>query len=178
PSFGSFFKKFRKVASPSNIRKVEKVASLVIREDEPVLSQRDFDSEYLEDLAAREPSFGSFFKKVKNFFNPHNIDKAASTAKEASKFAGMLKRQDDRDLVERTFDEFSEQLTAREMEVMEELAARDPRFGSFFKKIKKFVNFKNIKKAASVASLVIREDGDAFEVFERGFSDLDLDQLD
>lgn len=141
-----------------------------------MLSRRDL--EYLEDLALREPSIGSFFRKIKHFFSPHNIDKAADATKEASKIASMLKREDAEDLYGRSFEDFAEQLTERELDDMQELAVRDPRFGSFFKKIKKFVNFKNIKKVASVASLAIREDNEAFDVFERQFSDLDLDQLD
>jgi len=174
PSFGSFFRKIRKVVNPSNIRKVASVASLAIRDEYPELSERDL--EYLDDLVARDPSFGSFFKKIKNFFSPKNVDKASNTAKEASKLVGMLKREDISDLSERGFDdEDVEELTARDFEIMDELVARDPSFGSFFRKVKKFANFKNIKKAASVASLVIREDDD---VFERHYPDFELDELD
>jgi hypothetical protein len=146
--FKSIFRGVKKVATPANLGKV---ASFVLREDAEELSQRDL--EYLEDLSAREPSVGSFFRKVKNFFKPSNIDKAANTAKEISN----LVREDVDDLVERDIDFEEEELSARELENLEDLAARDPTFGSIFR------------------NLVSREDGD---VFERDFADYEIENLD
>ncbi|KAH9478707.1 hypothetical protein JR316_0009167 [Psilocybe cubensis] len=175
PNFGSFFRKVRKAATPSRIKKIAHIAELALREneDEQIVTRREL--EYLEDLVLREPSIGSFFRKVKNFFTPHNIDKASNAAKEASKLAGMLKREASEDLSARSLEAFVDQLTEREFEDIQELAAREPRFGSFFKK---FINMKNIKKAASVASLVIREDDEPFYMFEREALEADVDNLD
>jgi hypothetical protein len=128
---------------------------------EVAISARDV--VYLEDLAARDPSIGSFFKKIKNFFSPSHIDKAANTAKEASKLASMLKRED-----------AVEEFTARDFEALEELAARDPhfRFGSVFKKIKHLANFKNLKAVAGVAALAIREE-DEMQLTVRDMEELE-----
>jgi len=153
-----------------NVDKKASVASLVIRDEYPELSERDL--EHLQDLAARDPSIGSFFRK--NFFNPSHIDKVA---KEASKLASILKREDDLlDLPERSADCLRE-FTARDFEYFDELASRDPGFGSFFRKIKKFVNMRNIKKAAGIASLVIREDLPVDDIFEGDFSS-EMNRLD
>ncbi|KIM46921.1 hypothetical protein M413DRAFT_440486 [Hebeloma cylindrosporum] len=141
--FKSAFRSVKKIATPSNIGKV---AGFVLREDAEELSQRDL--EYLEDLSTREPSVGSFFRKIKNFFKPSNIDKAADTAKTISN----LVREDVEDLVERDVD--SEELSTRELEELEDLAARDLTFGSIFR------------------NLVSREDG---SVFERDYKMEDLD---
>jgi hypothetical protein len=143
--FKSIVRTVKKVATPSNIGKV---AGFVLREDAEELSQRDL--EYLEDLSTREPSVGSFFRKVKNFFNPSNIDKAANTAKTISN----LVREDVDDLVERDVAFEEEELSARELEDLQELAARDPTFGTIFR------------------SLVSREDGN---VLERDYELEDLD---
>jgi hypothetical protein len=174
PSFGSFFRKIRKNVNPSNIGKIAGITGLAIRDEYPELSVRDL--EYLEDLAARDPSLGSFFRKVKNFFSPSHIDKAANTAKEASKLAGMLTRGEGFDLSERsvTADDLQE-LTARDLEYFDELAARDPRFG-FLRKLRKFASIGNFKKVASVASLVVREEAKS-DMFERDYYS-ELDQLD
>jgi len=143
--FKSIVRTAKKVATPANIAKA---ASLVLREDAEELSQRDL--EYLEDLSTREPSIRSFFRKVKNVFSPSNIDKAANTAKTISN----VLREDVDDLAERGVDFEEEELSAREFEDLEDLAARDPTFGSIFR------------------GLVSREDGD---VLERDYELEDLD---
>jgi len=138
----------------------------------PLSKEQDLPTRAVE-IAARDPSFGSFFRKVKNFFSPSHIEKAANTAKEASKLASMLKREDSSDLFERSlYLNDMEEFTARDLEDLEALAARDPSFGSFFRKIKHFANFNNLKKAASVASLVVRED-DMEEFTARDLEDLE-----
>jgi hypothetical protein len=141
--FKKIFRGVKKFATPANIGKV---ASFVLREDAEKLSQRDL--EYLEDLSTREPSVRSFFRKVKNFFKPSNIDKAADTAKAISNF--VREDVDERDI------DF-EEVSARELEDLEELAARDPTFGSIFR------------------NLVSREGKD---VFERDFADYEMENLD
>jgi len=144
--FKSIVRGVKKIATPSNLGKVAKVASFVIREDAEELSQRDL--EYLEDLSTREPSVRSFFRKVKNFFKPSNIDKAAETAKTISN----LVREEVGDLAERDLDfEFS----ARELEDLEDLAVRDATFGAIFRNI------------------VSRED-----IIERDFADYEMEDLD
>ena len=144
--FKSIVRGVKKIATPANLGKAAKIASFVIREDAEELSQRDL--EYLEDLSTREPSVGSFFRKVKNFFKPSNIDKAAETAKTISN----LVREDVGDLAERDLDfEFS----ARELEDLEDLAVRDATFGAIFRNI------------------VSREG-----VIERDFADYEMEDLD
>ena len=144
--FKSVVRTAKKYATPANIGKV---ASLVLREDAEELSQRDL--EYLEDLSTREPGVKSFFRKVKNFFRPSNVDKAAKTIKTLD---GLLPREDADGLAERDIAVEEEELSARELEDLEDLAARDPTFGSIFR------------------NLVSREDGDVFER-DYGLEDLD-----
>jgi len=157
------------LVAPSLAIPVSKGQDFQIREAD--ITARDV--EYLDDLAARDPSFGSFFRKVKNFFKPSRIDKAVNTVKEAEKLASMLKRDDSLDFFQRGFDQDDvEEFTARDLEELEELAARDPKFGSFFRKIKHFANFSNLKKVASVAGLALRED-DGEELTARDFEDLE-----
>jgi hypothetical protein len=142
-----WFKSFvHKVATPANIRKV---ASLVLREDAEDLSQRDM--EYLEDLSTREPSVKSFIRKVKDFIRPSNVNKAARTVKAIHR---LLRREDADGLAERDVAFEEEELSARELEDLEDLAARDPTFGSIFR------------------NLVSREDGDVFQR-DYGLEDLD-----
>jgi hypothetical protein len=142
-----WFKSFvHKVATPANIRKV---ASLVLREDAEDLSQRDM--EYLEDLSTREPSIKSVIGKIKDFIRPSNVNKAARTVKAIHR---LLRREDADGLAERDVAFEEEELSARELEDLEDLAARDPTFGSIFR------------------NLVSREDGDVFQR-DYGLEDLD-----
>ncbi|KAF8962648.1 hypothetical protein BDZ97DRAFT_1920454 [Flammula alnicola] len=154
PGFGSFFRKIRKVVSPSNIRKAASVASWVIRDDIPEAYERSLDAVESDELAAREPAFSSF----------------------ANLETGKSAREDISEFTERCFDSADvDGLSARDFEDLEELAARDPSFGSFFRKIKKQVTPSRIHKVENVAGLFFR---DECEVMERDYSELELDQLD
>jgi hypothetical protein len=154
PSLGSFFKKVKKtvshIATPSNIAKAAKFASpLILREDEGEILARAFDHPTLQKLAERDPSFGSFFKKIKktvsHLATPKNLVKAAA-------FAPLILREDELDVFRRSFDD----------DTLVRLAAREPSFRSFFKKVKKAVSHVvtpgNIAKVAKFAPLVLRED--------------------
>jgi len=70
-------------------------APLILREDEMDAFTRAIADDEVTELAAREPSFGSFFKKVKKIATPHNIAKAVDIA---SKF---IPREDGAEVVER-----------------------------------------------------------------------------
>jgi ribosomal protein L30/L7E len=164
PSFGSFFRKVKhavgKVVNPTNIGRVAKVASYVIREDGEDVVERDLTTVDFEDLAARHPSFGSIFRKIRKIASPKNLGTAA-------KIASFVVREEDL-------------LTEREFAQLEELAEREPSFGSLFRKVKhavgKVVNPTNIGRVAKIASYVVREDGE--DVFERDYSDFEIDELD
>jgi hypothetical protein len=184
PSFGSFFKKIKKtvghVATPGNIAKAAKfVAPLVLREDEGEMLVRAFEHPALQELAERDPSFGSFFKKIKktvsHLATPKNLAKAAA-------FAPLILREDEVDAFKRSFDD----------NTIERIAAREPSFGSFFKKVKKAVSHVvtpgNIAKVAKFAPLVLREDIDGADLLgredvhrdliARAYAQYDLDALD
>jgi len=180
PSFKSIFNKIKGVFTKKNvhtaerkaenvINRVGKVADLVLRDVEDVdellergfdddveVFDREFGDEDFEELAARNPRFGSIFKKLRKLATPANIGRVAS----------LIAREED-------------MLSEREMAQLEELAEREPSFGSFFRKIRhtvgKVVNPKNIGRVANIASYVIREDDD---VFERDYSDFEIDELD
>jgi len=183
PSLGSFFKKVKKtvshVVTPKNIATVAKFAPLILREDQTELLGRALEHPHFEKLAERDPSFGSFFKKVKkavaHVATPKNLVKAAA-------FAPLILREDEMDAFKRAIAD----------ETVIELAARDPSFGSFFKKVKKIATPHNIAKAVDIASKFIRrEDSASVEVVERDlvadephdiiartFVEYDLDNLD
>lgn len=165
PSFKSIFGKIKSAFTKKNVQKVEgvaskvgKIADLVIRDEDAELLERDLED--LEELAARDPSFGSIFRKIKKIASPKNLSTVA-------RVASLVIRD-------------GEQLTEREIAQLDELAERDPSFGSWIRKVGhsvgKVVNAKNIGTVAKVASYVIREDSD--DVFERDYSDFVLNELD
>jgi hypothetical protein len=93
--FSSAVGAVRKVATPSNLRKVGKVAAnLIFREDAEEFSQRDV--EY-EDLSTREPK--TIFTKIKEFFSPKR--KASKDSKSEE-----VEGRDDDDVFERYFDDY------------------------------------------------------------------------
>lgn len=132
PSFGSFIKGLGK--------DIGKVASTVA----PIAgAAAKFIRE--EDLAARDPSFGSFIKGIGK-----DIGKVASTVAPIAGTVAKFIRED------------SEALTARDIELIEELAARDPSFGSFIKGLGKDIGkvASTVAPIASVATKFIREEED------------------
>ncbi|KAF9051383.1 hypothetical protein BJ165DRAFT_1448383 [Panaeolus papilionaceus] len=181
PSLGSFFKKVKKTVShivtPKNIATVAKFAPLILREDQTELLGRALEHPSFQKLAERDPSFGSFFKKVKkavgHVATPKNLMKAAA-------FAPLILREDEMDAFTRAIAD----------DEVTELAAREPSFGSFFKKVKKIATPHNIAKAVDIASKFIpREDGaevverdlaadEPHDIIARTFVEYDLDNLD
>ncbi|PPR07155.1 hypothetical protein CVT24_010703 [Panaeolus cyanescens] len=180
PSLGSFFKKIKKtvkkIATPKNLLTVAKFAPLVLREDQTELLGRAVEHPAFQKLAERDPSFGSFFKKVKkavaHVATPKNLVKAAA-------FAPLVLREDEMEAFQRAVAD----------DEVNELAARDPSFGSFFKKVKKVATPHNIAKAIDIASkFVPREDGtevverdvgnDEHDLTARTVVEYDLDNLD
>jgi len=169
--FRSAFRAVRKVATPSNVMKA--AAGLVFRNDAEDISQRDLESpesivnlvirdnelqltdrdvEYLKDLAARDPNwFSSAFRAVKKVVTPPNIMKAGKFA------AGLIFREDE---MSQRDDEF--QLTERDIEFLQDLAARNPNwFSSAFRAVKKVATPPNIMKAGKFAAgLIFREDAE------------------
>jgi len=134
PSFGSFFKGLAKdVGKVAGV--VAPIATKFIREEPLELSARDI--ELLEELAARDPSFGSFFKGL---------------AKDVGKVAGAVAP-----IATKFIREEPLELSARDMELLEELAARDPSFGSFIKGIGKDIG-KVAGVVAPIATKFIREE--------------------
>ncbi|KAF9528363.1 hypothetical protein CPB83DRAFT_854480 [Crepidotus variabilis] len=183
--FGKIFKKIKgvvgkvaKFAGPA-----AKMASNFIREEDVAVYAREDVSDFLdlsereldemEELAARDPKFGKFFKKIKGFAG--KVGRFAGPA--ANMASNFIREEYDDEVFSR--EEMADMLdiSERDLEEMEELAARDPKFGSFFKKIKGA--FKKVAKFAApvmrVASNFIREESDLDEILAR---DYDFDLLD
>jgi len=93
--FSSAVGAVRKVATPSNLMKVGKVAANIIFREDAEISQREV--EY-EDLSIREPK--TIFTKVKEFFSPKKKD---AKDKKTEEVEG---REDDDDIFERYFDDY------------------------------------------------------------------------
>jgi len=187
PSFGSFIKGIGKDIGKvaSTVAPIAGTVAKFIREDSEALTARDI--ELIEDLAARDPSFGSFIKGLGK-----DIGKVASTVAPIASVATKFIREEE-DLAARdpSFGSFikgigkdigkvastvapiagtvakfiredSEGLTARDIELIEELAARDPSFGSFIKGLGKDIGkvASTVAPIASVATKFIREEED------------------
>ncbi|CAA7268286.1 unnamed protein product [Cyclocybe aegerita] len=83
------------------------------------------DLEYLEELAIREPALGGALRKVGRVVKKAVNSKAAGGAMAAAEVAGTAA----------AIHSASRQPTARDLEYIEELAARDPRIGAMLKKV-------------------------------------------
>ncbi|KAF8155587.1 hypothetical protein B0H34DRAFT_502500 [Crassisporium funariophilum] len=152
PSFSSWFRKVKKTALPV-IQAAKIVAPVLSREIAPEVVERDMADFDFEELAARDPSFRSWFRKIK---------KTAAPVIDAAKLvAPVLPREDALEVVERDMADF-------------ELVARDPSFRSWFKKFKKTAA-PVIDAAKLVAPILPRED--ASEVVERDVADFDFEEL-
>jgi hypothetical protein len=151
PSFGSFFHRIQNTVN--NVRhtvsSVAKGAIPIINQftrEVPDLELTERDFAYFDELAARDPNFWHSFKSV--------VGKVAKIAKPAARIAaGILIRDDGMESVL--------ELSERDLEELDDLAARDPkfRFGRIFGKITHAVG-SIAKVAAPIASNFIREDGD------------------
>lgn len=185
--FGNIVKGVSRIAHNKGVRKAAHIASMFIREDTSEINARDLadvvqafqdvSERDLEELAIREPNF---FKKFKHAFH-----KVANIGKKVWGVAkNFIREEDDEGVFAR--EDLSElfAFSARDLEEMEELAAREPRFG-FLKKIghavRKVSRFAG--PAARIASNFIREDGD--ELFTRedmadllDLSERELDEME
>jgi hypothetical protein len=184
--FSSAVGAVRKVATPPNIAKAGRFAAgLLLREDAEEIFQRDLefpesietlvtrddefqlterDVEFLRDLTARDPSwFKSAFRAVRKVATPSNLMRAGKFA------AGILLREDEisqRDLenpeniTSLVVRDDASQLTAREIEYLKDLAARDPNwFKSAFRAVRKVATPPNLMKAGKFAAgILLRED--------------------
>jgi hypothetical protein len=192
--FSSAVGAVRKVATPPNIAKAGRFAAgLLLREDAEEISQRDLESpesietlvtrddefqlterdvEFLRDLTARDPSwFKSAFRAVRKVATPSNLMRAGKFA------AGILLREDEisqRDLenpeniTSLVVRDDASQLTAREIEYLKDLAARDPNwFKSAFRAVRKVATPSNLMKAGKFAASVLLREDDEFELTER-----------
>jgi len=185
PKFG-FLKRIKKVVNPTNIHRAERIAGLFLRDnfvDIDELNSRELpefsenfdarDLQTLEDLEARFPKFG-FLKKIKKVVNSKNIHRA-------EKIAGLFLRDDGYDDIQLSAKDLDESInlehfTTRDLDVMAELEARDPSFGSFFRKVRKMA--KPLGKVAGVAaSIMLREDVGGYNDYnarhEGSINDLD-----
>jgi len=128
PSFGSIFRKIKKIARPAM-----SIASLAIRDD---AYERDLEDIDIDELIARDPSFGSIFRKIKKIARP------------AMSIASLAIRDDE---YERALEGID----------IDELIARDPSLGSIFKKVKNFFSKQNVRK---VDNAIHRVEGTAQKV--------------
>jgi len=152
---GGFLKKIK-----NTVGKVAKVAGPIasnfIREDiEPEFFARDLaDLAIYEDLAARDPRFGSFLKRLK------------STVGKVAKVAGPI--------VSNFIREDIDLLTERDLVYVDDLAARDPNFFSKLKGIAHRVAKVAMPAARIAAGILIRDEGmeGLLELSER-----DLDEI-
>ncbi|KAF8155591.1 hypothetical protein B0H34DRAFT_502697 [Crassisporium funariophilum] len=147
------FKNTKKAASP-----VSNMPSVSQQKEAPKVVERDMADFDFEELAARDPSFGSWFRKIKKAALP------------AVKLASLAIRQEAPKVIERDLADFD----------FEALAARDPSFGSLVKKIKKAGHnvspWGSLGKYGKVPGLVTRDENP--EVYERGFEAYEIDELD
>ncbi|KAF8155592.1 hypothetical protein B0H34DRAFT_502692 [Crassisporium funariophilum] len=168
PNFGHVLGNIRKVVNPHNIAKVGHLAHAISHvlgrdiEESSNLLEREITDADLEDLAAREPNFKHFLKKLKKVALP------------AAKMGmHLLMRDDDSGGISLVFREESPEVYEREITDahLEQLAARDPNFGSFLRKIKKVA----LPAAKIGMHLLIREDG--VELVGRDLSDFEYQEL-
>jgi len=132
------------------------------------ISERELDE--MEELAEREPKL-KFLKKIRGIAG--RVGRLAGPVMNA---ASAFVREEDGELYAREDLMNILDFTERDLEAMEELAARDPKWG-FLKKIKGFVNkaSKFVKPAMRVAGMFIREeDADIYDLLAREYDDFDL----
>lgn len=100
------------------------------------------------DLAAREPSFMSLYRKARKVAPVlHMIPKPLRRVDTIRDVVGSLfKRSDDGELSRREIDDI--ELFIREFD---DLVTREPFFGSLWRKVKHFVTIKNIKSGIDLA---------------------------
>jgi len=181
------FRAAKKYATPSNVMKVGKFAAgILLREDAEELSLRDLDYpesvairddefqftdrdiEFMQDLTARDPSwFRKVFRHVKKFVTPSNVLKVGKMA------AGVLFREDAEEISQRD-DGF--QFTEREIEYLQDLTARDPRWlKSAFGVVKKYATPSNAMKVGKFASnFLFREDAEEISQRDVEYEDLSV----
>ncbi|CAA7258481.1 unnamed protein product [Cyclocybe aegerita] len=96
--------------------------------DELDLSERDL--KLLDELIAREPTFRAIARKVKKVFTSGRVGAAADVAGAAATVTAASQQPQKRE----KFDDF--ELSARELEDLEELALREPTFRAIAKRVK------------------------------------------
>lgn len=200
--FNSAVGAVRKVATPPNIAKAGRFAAgLLFREDAEEISQRDLESsesveslvtrddefqlterdvEFLKDLTARDPNwFKSAFRAVRKVATPTNLMRAGKFA------AGILLREDEVEISQRDLElpesmasalirEDTEEISQRDVEY-EDLSIREPK--SFIEKVKAFFSPKK-KAAKNTNSEEVEGREDDEDVFERYFDDYEMNDLD
>ncbi|CAA7264261.1 unnamed protein product [Cyclocybe aegerita] len=134
------------------LRVAKKVAGGAVQVAAGALSGREYDDveeftarelEIMDELEARDPFLGKIFRKVKGFFKGKSA--AAAAAEPAA---------EEQQPAAREYDDF-EEFTVRDLELMDELEARNPFLGKIFRKVKGF--FKGKAAAAPAAQPAAEE---------------------